>query len=524
MPRSTTTSPSVTAGVRPSPTTRGWQSALRRLAASLTLKLIILVGIFLALPVVLYGQFESADSQMRALVTRAIQDRSALIAEALTPILKETDPTAPMALNLELAKYGSDGTVLKLMFQPPADKATGRFYLVGSTPPIRAEAVAAELDELRQRGILQHLSEACMWDASNEIRYKQADGSIELLTSIIPIRARGSCWVLTSTHVTSEFLNTSIGRPYWETREIRVAAVIYLVVAVLALLIAVSIRLSLGRFRTVANEISQGRIGDSAFARRNVVPELSSVARDFDKLVHELRRVSRQIRQSAEDNAHSFKTPLAAVQSALRPVRRAVPETDERARRALEIVDSSLARLLTLVNAAQHYDTATADLIDAPRVPTDLTQLVGEAARHFREILAARDIRLIRRLDEHSIVRAGQGMLEEALQNVLENAISFSPKGAAIIVTLTANAETVELQVDDQGPGIDPAKVDHVFERYFSSRPDVGIGSDVAVEHSGLGLWIVRRSVEALGGQVSAVNRIGGGLSVVIVLPRNGHQ
>ncbi|ODT99859.1 MAG: hypothetical protein ABS83_01065 [Rhodospirillales bacterium SCN 65-16] len=494
------------------------------MAASLTLKLIILVGIFLALPVVLYGQFESADSQMRALVTRAIQDRSALIAEALTPALKETDPTAPMALNLELAKYGSDGTVLKLMFQPPADRATGRFYLVGSTPPIRPEAVAAELDELRQRGILQRLSEACMWDASNEIRYKQADGSIELLTSIIPIRARGNCWVLTSTHVTSEFLNTSIGRPYWETREIRVAAVIYLVVAVLALLIAISIRVSLGRFRTVANEISQGRIGDSAFARRNVVPELSSVARDFDKLVHELRRVSRQIRQSAEDNAHSFKTPLAAVQSALRPVRRAVPETDERARRALEIVDSSLARLLTLVNAAQHYDTATADLIDAPRVPTDLTQLVGEAARHFREILAARDIRLIRRLDEHAIVRAGQGMLEEALQNVLENAISFSPKGAAIIVTLTANAETVELQVDDQGPGIDPAKIEHVFERYFSSRPDIGIGSDIAVEHSGLGLWIVRRSVEALGGQVSAVNRIGGGLSVVIVLPRNGHQ
>ena len=119
-----------------------------------------LVGIFVALPVVLYGQFESADRQMRALVTRAIQDRSTLIAEALTPALKDADPTAPMALNYELAKYGSDGTVLKLMFQPPADKEANRFYLVGSAPPIRPEAVAAELEELRQRGILQRLSEA----------------------------------------------------------------------------------------------------------------------------------------------------------------------------------------------------------------------------------------------------------------------------------------------------------------------------------------------------------------------------
>jgi two-component system sensor histidine kinase ChvG len=461
---------------------------------------------------------------MRALVTRAIQDRSALIAEALTPALKEADPTVPMALNYELAKYGSDGTQLKLMFQPAADKEAGRFYLVGSAPPLRPEAMAAELEELRQRGILQRLSEACMWDSTNEIRYRQADGSVELLTSIIPIRARGNCWVLTSTHVTSEFLNTSIGRPYWETREIRVAAAIYLVVAILAFLIALSIRLSLGRFRTVANEISQGRIGDSAFTRRNVVPELSSVARDFDKLVHELRRVSRQIRQTAEDNAHSFKTPLAAVQSALRPVRRAVPETDQRARRALEIVDSSLARLLALVNAAQHYDISTAELIEAPRLPTDLTQIVGDAVRHCREILASRDIRLIRRLDEGAIVRAGKGMLEVVLQNVLENAISFSPRGSTIVVTLTAGDETVELQIDDEGPGIDSAKIDHVFERYFSFRPDEPVDGDEPVEHSGLGLWIVRRNVEALGGQVSATNRIGGGLSVVIILPRNSHR
>jgi two-component system sensor histidine kinase ChvG len=131
---------------------------------------------------VLYGQFESADRQMRALVTRAVQDRSALIAAALTPILKDADPSAPMALNTELAKYGSDGTVLKLMYQPPADRATGRFYLVGSTPPLQPDAVSAELEELRQRGILQRLSEACRWDASNEIRYTQSDGRVELLT------------------------------------------------------------------------------------------------------------------------------------------------------------------------------------------------------------------------------------------------------------------------------------------------------------------------------------------------------
>ncbi len=468
-----------------------------------------LIGIFAALPVVLYGQFESADRQMRDLVTRALQDRSALIADALAPTLKNIDPSkGQVALNADLAKYSSDGTILKLMFQPAGEHdAAGvarRFYFVASAPQIRADEVSAELDELSHRGILQRLSDACMWDTTNEIRYKQANGTFELWTSIIPIRTTAGGWVLTSTHATSEFLNTSIGRPYWETREIRVAAVIYLVLAALALLVAVSIRLSLRRFREVAAEISQGRIGDYAFSHRNVVPELSSVARDFDKLVHDLRGVSQQIRQSAEDKAHSFKTPLAAM-------------------RALEIVDSSLARLLELVIAAQRHDISTAELIEAPRVRADYTQLIGDAALHFREILASKDIRLIRRLDERAIVRAGRGMLEVVLQNVLENAISFSPPGGSIVMTLTTNGETVDLQIDDEGPGVDPAKIDYMFERYFSSRPRNVDDVDVLPSaHAGLGLWIVRRNVEALGGRVGAANRIGGGLSVTITLPRNG--
>ena len=98
--------------------------------------LVALIGLFVALPIVLYGQFESADSQMQILVTRAIQDRSALIAEALAPVLRETDPSEPMNLNRELAKYASSGTVLKLMYQPPDARTASRFYLVASAPPL----------------------------------------------------------------------------------------------------------------------------------------------------------------------------------------------------------------------------------------------------------------------------------------------------------------------------------------------------------------------------------------------------
>ncbi len=118
-------------------------------------------------------------------------------------------------------------------------------------------------------------------------------------------------------------------------------------------------------------------------------------------------------------------------------------------------------------------------------------------------------------------MRAGQGMLETVLQCVLENAISFSPRGGTIIVTLTVNSETVELQVDDEGPGVDPAKIPTCSSaisrrvrkmtrmRRLRGMPASGSGS-------------LGATLETLGGRVSAANRIGGGLSISISLPRNG--
>src|SRR5215475_3888232 len=102
-PRSRIIPHSVTAGDDPRTQHRTCQSAARLLGASLTLNLMVLVGIFVALPIVLYGQFESADRQMRDLVTRAIQDRSKLIGHALAPVLAKTEPGASVALNDELA-------------------------------------------------------------------------------------------------------------------------------------------------------------------------------------------------------------------------------------------------------------------------------------------------------------------------------------------------------------------------------------------------------------------------------------
>ena len=176
----------------------------------------------------------------------------------------------------------------------------------------------------------------------------------------------------TSTHTTSEFTqHVDRAALLGNAHAVRVAALIYLILAVLAVLAAISIWI----VACVASAMwparsQEGRIGDYAFRSAMSCPNCRAWRACFDKLVLDLKRLSQQIRQSAEDNAHSFKTPLAAIQSSLSPVasRRAGGGVGDRGACALDIIDSSLGRLLALVKAAQHLDSSAADLVEAPRI------------------------------------------------------------------------------------------------------------------------------------------------------------
>jgi two-component system sensor histidine kinase ChvG len=112
--------------------------------------------------------------------------------------------------------------------------------------------------------------------------------------------------------------------------------------------------------------------------------------------------------------------------------------------------------------------------------------------------------------------------MDIVVENILSNAVSFSPDGGRIEVRLRAGAAEIELSVMDDGPGVQPADLPHIFDRYYSNRPaGQPVRGGEAMHHSGVGLWIVSRNVIAAGGRVSAANRPGHGLRVAILLPRD---
>ncbi|MGH7049558.1 MAG: ATP-binding protein, partial [Acetobacteraceae bacterium] len=109
------------------------------------------------------------------------------------------------------------------------------------------------------------------------------------------------------------------------------------------------------------------------------------------------------------------------------------------------------------------------------------------------------------------VVNGVEGRLVQVLRNLIGNAISFSPRGGEIRLSGRRTGSWIEITVEDGGPGIPEAKLEHIFDRFYSERPE----GEAFGKHSGLGLSISRQIVETLKGRISAENRRDPGGAVI---------
>ncbi|MGE0152929.1 MAG: sensor histidine kinase [Reyranellaceae bacterium] len=490
---------------------------LKRLGASLKLKGAALLIIFVALPVALYSQFETAEQQRKELIVRGIQHRNVLISEILRPVLQDIAPRDFTQLNERLERFAGGATILKLLFRPANAGHENAFLYVAAAPAATSPQPEAELARLEELGVLERLRQTCA-DGTVVDLSRRSINNEEVLTSVVPIMSPGGCWVLISAQPTAAFLNMSIDKPYWRTPEMQAAGIFYFAALIVGLLIVGSMWQSLNRFRRVAREIRHGRDPRRQFSERNAVPELAPVAADLDSLVEDLRRTAEDIRLNAEENAHTLKGHVSSIDMALPALRQVVPETEQKAARSLQIIKSSLERLQAQISTSLRLDFTKASLLEAPRRRVELTSVVAELLLYYRDLAAEKNIALVRKLDEHAFATGAEGAIEVSLECVLDNALSFAPPGSTISVTLKKREADIMLRIDDEGPGVEPGLIGRIFERSVSSRP-AGHAASADNCHAGLGLWIARQNVQSMGGSIAARNRIGGGLSVEILLP-----
>ena len=283
-----------------------------------------------------------------------------------------------------------------------------------------------------------------------------------------------------------------------------VLLVVTLVSVFLSLFLARTIVRPLRRLARAAVRVRLGR------AREVVVPRLPERGDEIGMLARALSDMSLALRARidateafAADVTHELKNPLASLRSAvdgLASVRD--PALQER---LLAIVRDDVNRLNRLITDISEASRIDAQLSRAKFEPVDAGAMLRAIIEQRQERGIARGVRL--RFDEDdggTPMIAGEGArLERVFENLLDNAISFSPDDGLVSVAAMTRNDRLELRFEDEGPGVPEEARESIFRRFHSVRPSTeGFGL-----HSGLGLAIARTIVEAHGGSIHVESR-----------------
>lgn len=369
----------------------------------------------------------------------------------------------------------------------------GMDYVLG-TPPIppyrdpEIETAAAwpEIDQARK-------------NSATVILNRFAPDRTPVITAAVPVGAKGDV-LLTSRNAPDITQNVRDAR---QTLAIIVGAA-FITSILLSLFLARTIVRPLRSLVRAAVRVRLGR------DREVVVPrlperrdEIGLLARAISDMSAALRHRIDAVESFAADVAHEIKNPLASLRSALETIERV--EDPELRRQLSAIAAHDVRRIDRLVTEIADASRIDAQLSRTTFEPVDMMQLVralvGERER--RGVNGSSRIAISCHGADEMIVSGDPTRLERVIENLLDNAASFSPDRAEIEVEMTREDGRVAISVSDHGPGIPEAAREKVFERFHSLRP---AGEDFG-SHSGLGLAIARTIVEAHYGTLTAETR-----------------
>lgn len=260
-----------------------------------------------------------------------------------------------------------------------------------------------------------------------------------------------------------------------------------------------------------AEKIRQGELKQEVpVETRDEVGQLAAV---FNQMSAELV-VNENNRQELLANiAHELKTPLAILQGHLESMLDGVeqPEPDK-----LFSMQEEVMRLTRLVGDLRDLSLAQVHQLELHLQPVDLGEKTERAAEMLEPLLEEKNLHFVKELAPDLPLRQlDPDRLNQILYNLITNAIRYTTPGTAILLKTEAAGENVRLLIADEGPGIAPEDLPHVFEQFY--RGDKS--RNRALGGSGIGLSLAKSFVEAQGGSIRAENRKNGGAAFIVAFP-----
>ncbi|HEY0092937.1 MAG TPA: ATP-binding protein, partial [Archangium sp.] len=219
--------------------------------------------------------------------------------------------------------------------------------------------------------------------------------------------------------------------------------------------------------------------------------------------------------------SHDLRSPLTSLRLQLQAVRRGLqPDSDatrspEKLIARVESMERQTDRMLHMMDALMDITQMTAGRLELKCRKLDLVELVRGSVATLEEELRQSGLQVRVHADGPIEGMWDRLRLEQVVDNLLSNAVKYG-KGQPVDMTVSTDGTTAKLEVQDQGVGVAPEDQERLFDRFERVKLDRGVSG------YGVGLWIVRRVVEAHGGSISVESRLGEGASFTVLLPTRG--
>lgn len=239
--------------------------------------------------------------------------------------------------------------------------------------------------------------------------------------------------------------------------------------------------------------------------------EVGSLARSFNTMASKLEQVESQRRELVANVSHELRTPIAALRARLENLADGVEALDGEAVRTMLKATERLGKLVDQLLELSQFESGA---IGIDRQDFLVCEVVQDAAAEVRPVNA--DVRIIADVDDGLVGTGDSERIHAVLTNLLTNAVRHSPPGGLVKVRGAPAPGGIRIEVSDEGAGVPPGDVEHIFDRFY--RVDAARGSGAG--GAGLGLAIARSIVELHGGQIRAESQRPAGCRIIVDLPR----
>jgi two-component system sensor histidine kinase ChvG len=331
---------------------------------------------------------------------------------------------------------------------------------------------------------------------------KTEDGRL-ILSTAVPVQRYKQVLGALMLSLAGDEIDTAVREVRFEI--LSIFAFTLLVTVLLSLYLAGTITRPIQRLAHAAEQVRSNR------HRRMDIPdfggrrdEIGDLSRSIRAMTEELWRRLDAIEGFAADVAHEIKNPLTSLRSAVETASRI--EDPERQRRLLAVIVDDVERLNRLITDISSASRIAAEISREEEERVDIGGLLGTLADVYgaaREDRGGPQVHAELADPERLAVSGHEGRLVQVLRNLIENAVSFSPADGTVRLRAHREGGDVVIAVEDDGPGLPEGKLEAVFDRFYSERPE----GEKFGTHSGLGLSISRQIVEAHEGSIRAENR-----------------